>query len=463
MALAIASSARAQVSEEPAKQHFRNGVKLYQDGNYSGALVEFEAAYRNKPSAAALQNTALAQKALFRYAAASDTLQRLLEVHGAELGKDDRAAVEDALKELNSLLGSIVVRVSPPEARVTLDGKNLEPSDLGRSLRLDVGEHTLVADAPGYARATQAVRITGGQRDVPVLLALEPTSGFIKVESDEPAAAIAIDGKPVGYHRWHGPVPPGRHYVQAYKPGGESFGRFVQVGLGKTHEIRAVLGAPGEAPAVSPEISAETAPAQRGWYGLLGLTALGFEAVPRGFDADQSKASGASLSLRGGYRILPWFGAELMLEGVRHTGAVCGPGINDCGSDDVSDYELGTLRVGPNARFMTTGRVLRFISTAGFGLARHSFKLVEGSGPGGTDQWGGSGAYLLLEVGGQLNLGHFLLELDLVAAIDSIASLNNKAPEGEGMVPRDAYKYEDDSLTMVGLGIRGGFGQWKPK
>src|SRR5690606_7503881 len=57
-----------------ARRHFENGVRLYQDANYSAALIEFEAANELKPGSASLQNIALCQKALFRYAAAAATL-----------------------------------------------------------------------------------------------------------------------------------------------------------------------------------------------------------------------------------------------------------------------------------------------------------------------------------------------------------------------------------------------------
>ena len=59
-------------------RHFTNGVNLYGDGNYAGALAEFEAAYALKPGAGALQNVALCLKALFRYAEAADQLVHLL-------------------------------------------------------------------------------------------------------------------------------------------------------------------------------------------------------------------------------------------------------------------------------------------------------------------------------------------------------------------------------------------------
>ena len=51
---APSSAASAPPAENPeataeARRHFKLGIKLYQDTNYPGALVEFEAAYAAKP------------------------------------------------------------------------------------------------------------------------------------------------------------------------------------------------------------------------------------------------------------------------------------------------------------------------------------------------------------------------------------------------------------------------------
>ena len=47
---AAAPEAETAVEQDPAtraaRRHFQSGIKLYRDANYSGALAEFEAAYR---------------------------------------------------------------------------------------------------------------------------------------------------------------------------------------------------------------------------------------------------------------------------------------------------------------------------------------------------------------------------------------------------------------------------------
>src|SRR6185503_2353849 len=83
-----------------ARRHFKSGTKLYRDGNYGGALAEFEEAYRLKPGAGSLQNIALSQKGLFRYSEAASTLEQMLKEHATELSDGERQAVDEALSEL---------------------------------------------------------------------------------------------------------------------------------------------------------------------------------------------------------------------------------------------------------------------------------------------------------------------------------------------------------------------------
>src|SRR5688572_19279160 len=98
-----ANEAREPANVRAARRHFANGVRLYQDANYSAAQIEFEAANDLKPGAASLQNIALCQKALFRYAAAAATLDLLLANHAGTLPPEERAAIEAAKQELESL------------------------------------------------------------------------------------------------------------------------------------------------------------------------------------------------------------------------------------------------------------------------------------------------------------------------------------------------------------------------
>src|SRR5262249_44111395 len=124
---------------EQARRYFKNGLKLYGDQNYQGALAEFEAAYELKPGAASLQNIALCLKGLFRYAEAAAKLEVLLQPHARELEQSEKNEIRAAIDELNQLVGSMVIRVTPPDARVFVDGRSVAADERAAGIRLDVG------------------------------------------------------------------------------------------------------------------------------------------------------------------------------------------------------------------------------------------------------------------------------------------------------------------------------------
>src|SRR5262249_16357848 len=98
LALAVASPI-AMILERPAlaqeaayKEHMDNGVKLYADQNYEGALVEFKAAYKARPKASPLTNIALCYKSLFKYPKAIAALEKATTEHGDEMDPADKQA-----------------------------------------------------------------------------------------------------------------------------------------------------------------------------------------------------------------------------------------------------------------------------------------------------------------------------------------------------------------------------------
>lgn len=448
-----------------ARQHFQNGIKLYADGNFQGALAEFDAAYRLKPGPSSLKNIALCQKGLFRYTDAVETLQKVLERHGAEISADEKRAISSAMTELSALVGSVIVRVTPQSARVTLDGRALGPSELGTSIRLNTGEHVIVAESPGYARQARTIRVAGGQKDVPIDFALEAVAGFVTIRSKDPKAAIAIDGKALAFSHWNGPLSAGAHYVQVYRDGMKPFEQRFVVELGKSVEIEA-------------ELSADSAPAPkkgtqlRGWYALGVLSGLGLRNAPEGLQLDNSKISGGSFGVRAGYRVWTPIAVEMLLEGGRHdVEAACDTNVEkkagrDCASDPFErSFRLDSVRLGPALRVMSGGESLRFSSTVGAGAVRHEIRLDE---PDKTDPaydpsiYGGNAKgwdpYFLLEVGLQYNWGHVLLELDGLVFLDGASNVRGKLDDGSRWEP---FK-DTGGLIMGGIGLRAGWSEWAP-
>src|SRR4051794_41878089 len=111
LALAGAAGARkpavAAVKNDPqladAKRHFDQAVALFNDGDFGGALAEFEASYKIRPSAGVLYNIGLTQKALYRYDEALASLRKYL-VDAQKVPKDKRAEVTQLISEMQALL-----------------------------------------------------------------------------------------------------------------------------------------------------------------------------------------------------------------------------------------------------------------------------------------------------------------------------------------------------------------------
>ena len=464
-----------------AQRHFNNGIKLYNDGNYHGALAEFEAAYRLKPGASSLKNIALSQKALFRYSQAAQTLERALSQHQTELDKQDKAQIQTAIAELKGLVGSVVVTVNVPGAKLSVDGRALTSHQAKRPILLNSGEHTISATAPGHAQARRIVRIAGGQKRVAVNIELRPIKGFVKVTSEDQHAAIGIDGNGLAYGSWQGWLKPGEHYVQVYRTGFQTFGKRFEVAVGERLHLKAPSLEPsaeseeenGTEQLESPPGAKPKTKLQRGWYGLLSLNGTGVTNNPDGFDLEHADTNGAAVGARAGYRIWQNIGVEWLMEFGRHNidnacdekAVSANVGLECDGADAASrNLNLSSFRVGPNLRLMSGGERLRFSSTLGAGAVRHELELgshpttpppTGAQAPGKVSGWD---PYFLLELGLLYNWGHILLGADLVLLVDGASNVQGTNDAGENWTP-----YADtNGLIVGGLGIRLGWSEWSP-
>jgi hypothetical protein len=171
--LAVAAPLTAGAQPDPYKQHMENGVKLYQDRNYPAALTEFRAAYQAKPNANPLVNIALCDKEMFRYPAAIQALKDALAKHGDAMVPADKKAAEDAIKEMEALLGTVTLTVAPHGATVLVDGEELRDGAADQPVKLGPGPHKIVVRADGYKTEERSVPISSGQSEQ-LAIALTP-------------------------------------------------------------------------------------------------------------------------------------------------------------------------------------------------------------------------------------------------------------------------------------------------
>ncbi len=449
------AAAPTQDAKESARHHLHLGVTLFQERNYTGALAEFEASYRDLPTAAALQNIALCQTRLFRYVAALETLEKLQREFGSSLSADDREAIRKTEQDLAPLVGSLVLHVDPPDAHVTIDGRPLDTSKPDQPIRLASGEYRISGTAPSHAPVEIVARIAGGERQQ-IDLVLPATAADVSILASNPGAAIVIDREAKSYGAWSGSLAPGSHLLQVYKTGFKPFATQLDVRAGDRIELRLPLGASD--PAVLPAEADSSAlpyadgdpsqpldePPPKGFYGLVAATNTAVLQSPDRFTPrTKGDATGGFFGVRAGYRFNAYFAFEGMFEsgGQDVDGQMTDTAT---GTSTPASYTLTTSRYGGNVRLLAGGRSIRFSGTFGVGAVHHKLVLD-------ALTFAGTNSYFGLEVGPQVNMGKAILELTLQTTFEGATSVSSN-----GLRP-----YTDHTIVpQAGIGLRVGYGEW---
>jgi tetratricopeptide (TPR) repeat protein len=177
--LAVAP-AQAQDARARARTHFNQGVADYDAGRYREALAAFEQAYRAAPHPTVRVNMANCFEQLGQYVEALFNYRRFLEESGANVTPEQRSEVEQAIARIEPKVGTLVIKVEPRQATLTIDGKEARRSPDG-TLQLVAGLHYLSASAPGHVTVERSVDVKGG--------AQTPVSINLSEESAVPVAA----------------------------------------------------------------------------------------------------------------------------------------------------------------------------------------------------------------------------------------------------------------------------------
>lgn len=155
-----------------ARERAARATQLYEQGDYEGALAEFNVVYEllegDPAQGAVLYNTARCHERLFQYDRAMQAYHRYQD----HIGPDGEyyAAVQAKIESLDSLLGRVRVAIQLADFELFVDGHRIGP--LVRELRVPVGTHRIEARADGYVPASVEVEVAAG-REVLAELALE--------------------------------------------------------------------------------------------------------------------------------------------------------------------------------------------------------------------------------------------------------------------------------------------------
>lgn len=173
LALLPSPEALAQSADPATRQAARKvaeeGLKLYNAGDFNGALEKFNLADSLVPTPTLGVQAARCLVKLGRLVEASE---RYLEVMRVKLDKTalfvHKKAQVDALKERDDLVSripTVEIRIEGPmgdNGKVTIDGTEVPPALFGQTRPVDPGKHTLVAKRPD----TSVTRdVTVGERE----------------------------------------------------------------------------------------------------------------------------------------------------------------------------------------------------------------------------------------------------------------------------------------------------------
>jgi hypothetical protein len=318
-------------------------------------------------------------------------------------------------------------------------------------------------EAPGYRKSDETVPIAGAEKRVTVALVAD--SGRVNVTTDDPEAAIYVDGKEGAYGKWSGPVSAGvPHTITVFKPGYNPSNVEVTVATGETRDVKATVGARfqgGSAPPTPyPYVRPVTPEKRHGPYVLVGATAFQMSTMPDNLSAEgSSKPSGTYFGARAGYLLIPNLGIEAMFEAGRHSTSACFNATTACSSANANvdaNIDFTGYRFGVAGRYITGGETFRFLADLGFGAVFHKLTLSnDGSvGTGSMPKGSGSaiGGTVFGDIGLEVSITHVLLDFVLSAAGDGVSGIDVGGAK--------AFSTSSGTAGFGGLGVRVGYGFW---
>jgi len=191
----LSGNAHAEDATDAARAHYDRGYRLASEGVFEAAIAEFERAYALSPNYSVLFNLGQAYGAAGHAVKAAQTLERYLELGGANLDLQQRRRVAELVAAYRRRIGKLALEVRPAGAEITIDGQRIGNAPLTSATELEAGAHGLVVSADGFLTFARSVAITPGET-MPVEVALSPRTGAASLElgCSIPDVRVSVDG-----------------------------------------------------------------------------------------------------------------------------------------------------------------------------------------------------------------------------------------------------------------------------
>lgn len=260
----------AQADESPevvqAREEFVEATELAHQSQWAEALASFERSARHRPHAVTAYNIAFCQRALGAYTVARDAFAKALQedqaAGGVQLPEMLRADAKGYLAEIDALLASANVSLSPAEATVAVDGRPLEsregsservlvagvrapgPGEAapGSSFRvlLNPGLHVFTFNRQGFEAAIDRRTLLAGL-SIDLHYELDRLPATLHIASNQEGAIVTVGEADVGAAPVDVSRPAGSYEVVVKKRGFKPFEVQVVVQPGQDLDVRAPL------------------------------------------------------------------------------------------------------------------------------------------------------------------------------------------------------------------------------
>ena len=208
-------------ARQEAADRFDRGLRLFNQGENAGALVEFKRTYELTGDPSTLFNIGLVYAELKRPVEAVDAFDTLLK-SSAKLGPEQRQKAERVRAEQRTFVSFVEVSTNV-QAMIEVDGFEAAHTPLGAPLRLAAGHHVMGAVAAGYAPSRKTIDIAGGetQKLSFELVPGEAALGHLALHCALSAAALWIDGTESGRTPLTATLAlnPGPHHIEVRREG----------------------------------------------------------------------------------------------------------------------------------------------------------------------------------------------------------------------------------------------------
>jgi hypothetical protein len=192
---AVAQRAGVDPTAAEAQALFRRGVELGEQDRWAEALEHFRRSREIAPRPNTVFNVAFALGRLGRLAQAVEAFDEYLALTEGETSERRDEALRLRGEALASL-AELELELSPPDARVWVDGDLREGAGSPRSLALDPGRHVVRATAEGHEEGVLTVSVLSGERSQRSL-ALRPLETPERDPSPPPPPGRSIVEEPL--------------------------------------------------------------------------------------------------------------------------------------------------------------------------------------------------------------------------------------------------------------------------